>query len=555
MGLTVEPLPGTQILQLGYVSPDPDYSARVLNTLCDKFKNYDYQSKAESYAQARQWLQDKIAEMKTRLSESEQALIDFTEGSSADYVALSNNAQDYYSKLDATEARLAELEDRFNILQYQDSKLRQGVAPALVLDGDGGAAAAALQAQLDALEVQKAGLTQTFGPRMSQVKELEASMASLRVKLDAELERVRARVGIELARATAERDRLRASIDNQQGGVMEIQGKLSRYNILRRDVEINTQLLDNLVQKWKEIGLSQGLNASNVSILEAAVPPLGPLPGHSDRILLVCIVLGLGLGVGLVFFLNYMDVSFRSADEITRMLHLPVMGAIPFCEFGRRRRRDVQPELIVHQRPYSGYADCFRGLRTSAQFAVGNGKCRKFIVSSALPEEGKTTVAVNLAVSFAQKGSRRPQEPLAPARLWPGQQERPDAPARPLGRSRPRVRRIAPDRQDHRPLPRPADQRTQGSQPRRSARFQGDARVPHPHRADLRLRRHRLGPHRRYRRHQRARPLRRWRPVRHAPRQDPAPPGRRRQGQAQRHGRARPGRRAQSSHQGPAQPL
>lgn len=403
-GLKLMKLPGTQIIELTYVSSDPDRSADVLNLLCEEFKKYEYQSKSDSLAEARSWLENRISDVKTTLTLSETALLGFTGGNSDDFMALATNGSDYQQKLDATETKLAGIEDEYATLKYEYDKLKSGTPPDLVLSDAEASQAASLRAKLDQYDIQR--VESGLGPRMSQSKELEAAREKVSEQLNAELARIRSKVEMDFTRVSAERDRLEASLTEQQSRVVNLQSKLSRYNILKRDVEINKQMLDNFVQKWKVIGLSQGMNASNVSILQSAVPPLSPLPSNQNRVLMVSIVLGLGLGIGLVFFLNYMDVSFRTPEEIARIFHLPVMASIPYCAFGRRLRREVRPELVTHQRPYSGFADCYRGLRTTVQYAVGNGKCRKFIVSSALPSEGKTTVASNLAVSFAQKGCR-----------------------------------------------------------------------------------------------------------------------------------------------------
>lgn len=405
-GLSVRPLPDSQVIELSYVSTDPDYSARVLNTLAEIYERYNYESKSEAYANARQWLTDKIAEMKEKLAESERALIAFADGNSGEYLRLDSGASTDRQVLSGGESRLIQVENEIAQIEYQRQKLNEGVSPALIFNDGISQQLGALDLELEQLRYQQRTLLETFTPESMQYRQNVEKIALLEEQRAAQLKMIRDRIDTQLQTLLAERDRLTSTVDTKQDTIVGLQSRLSQYQLLQREVDINRQLLDSLILKWHEIGMTQGVSTSNVSLLERAQPPLKALPTERNRPLLIAFFIGLVLSIGSVFFLNYMDVTFRSAEEISKAMRLPVMGAIPFCDLPRLRRRQLRPELIAHQQPYSGHADCYRALRSVLQFTTGNGRCRKVIVSSALPQEGKTTIASNLAVTFAQKGKR-----------------------------------------------------------------------------------------------------------------------------------------------------
>jgi capsular exopolysaccharide synthesis family protein len=193
-----------------------------------------------------------------------------------------------------------------------------------------------------------------------------------------------------------------------------------QYNILKREAEANKQLYDGLLQKLKEAGVSAGLRSSNIRIVDPALVPPWPARPQKARNLLLALLVGLVGGVGLAFLREYMDNTVKTPDDVEHLTRLPSLAVVPAFSLvnghgrGTRMLRsggESEPSrsavaLVSHERPQSQISEAFRALRTSLLLSQAEHPPQVILVTSALPREGKTTAAVNLAVTFAQLGDR-----------------------------------------------------------------------------------------------------------------------------------------------------
>jgi capsular exopolysaccharide synthesis family protein len=141
-----------------------------------------------------------------------------------------------------------------------------------------------------------------------------------------------------------------------------------------------------------------------VSIVDRAEPPLFPFKPDLSRNLAIGAAVGLVLGLCLVFLLEYLDDSFKMAEEIERTLHVALMGIVPMVD--KKRETNQALALDVHTHPRSTLAEAYRSLRTALQFSTPEGAPRRLLVTSTTRDEGKSTSALALAVNFAQLGQR-----------------------------------------------------------------------------------------------------------------------------------------------------
>ncbi len=403
MSLGVHPIPNTQIIEITYTSTDPNMSAGVLNTLLEEYVQYDLDARSNQFAMAREWASSKLGELKLKLEESEKGLLSFVGSDSEEFLTLAQNGTTRERQIEETRGQLAAAEDELRNAQYRHAQVQKQDQPELAIQDP---AYQQVRRQLEQAEAEHRRLLAYLTPTRPEVVEQAEVVANLRRQLDQERQRIETSHRLEHERALARRDELAAKLTAQQEHYLSIQQRVSDYNILQRDVDLNKSFYENLLQRWKELGLSEGMNVASVSIMQHAVPPLRPT-NSGNRTIVMGALLGLMLGVGAAFGLNQLDMSFRNAQEVSRIMRLPILGFIPFCESGRRqRRKGFRPELATHLLPYSGVADSFRSLRTGVNFTLGLRKSHLVLVTSSLPVEGKTTVATNLAISMAQRGRR-----------------------------------------------------------------------------------------------------------------------------------------------------
>jgi succinoglycan biosynthesis transport protein ExoP len=172
------------------------------------------------------------------------------------------------------------------------------------------------------------------------------------------------------------------------------------------------------LQRSKENDVIMASKPNNISVVDYAITPGGPIGPNRMRSVTLALFLSLGLGIGLALFLEYLDDTVHSTDEVERLLHLPALAVIPSANGMGRRRLLTGPgglqkgnghtdnqELLMNVDSRSPLAESYRHLRTSVLLSTAGRAPRSLLVTSSLPGEGKTTTAVNTAVSLAQTGA------------------------------------------------------------------------------------------------------------------------------------------------------
>jgi capsular exopolysaccharide synthesis family protein len=256
-----------------------------------------------------------------------------------------------------------------------------------------------------------------------EVKEVDQQIA----ELDRQAKDLRARksstilTNLETSyRQTLAREQeLRKSFEKQRSETLTQNEAAINYRIIQQEIETNKTLLENLLQRSKENDVIMASKPNNISVVDYAITPEGPIGPNRTRTVFVALFLALGLGVGFALLLEYLDDTVHSTEEVERLLHLPALAVIP-AALGNSKRRLLarpgslqkrngnpgdNPELLMNVDGRSPLAESYRHLRTSVLLSTAGRAPRSLLVTSSLPGEGKTTTAVNTAVSLAQTGA------------------------------------------------------------------------------------------------------------------------------------------------------
>jgi len=289
-----------------------------------------------------------------------------------------------------------------------------------------------LRTELAALERKRSEMQVTFGERYPAMRRLESEMAQLEKSVAAE--RARLVEGVQEGRLLAERRErlLHGAVERQRRVVQGLGENFIHYNILKRDSESNRTLYEGLLQRLKEAGVSASLRASNIAVLDAAEIPQDIF--RPRKMLNLCIALlgGLLAGAVLAFLQEHFDATVRTPEEVERLTGLPLLAIVPRVRTARRARRiplgpiaglgptgsprfilantrrdegtgEVTAALPAGMR--AALTEAYRNLRSALLLDAGDPP-RRILVTSSHPEEGKTTVSLNLACSLAQLGGR-----------------------------------------------------------------------------------------------------------------------------------------------------
>ena len=435
--IEVKPVRGTNLIELSYVSPSAETAAVFANAVAEAYIDWKLDLKFRVIGQASKFLASQIEEAKQALSDREQRLLAL--GRQKDILDIAPQANPTIQKLSAlgqdVSAAMADRiakETRYTELQRANSdSLPESLTTAAILQ---------LRSDLARLEREyndKLGVFKPEWPAMQSLRaQIEKTQQDLKVATREAVAKARETAKADYEMALRREESVKEALQRQRSEAMSMSRNSLDYNNLRIEVETQRALVDNLLKREAEMQVLlrlQGERLTNVRIVESALPPRAPFKPSYTKNALLGLLAGLVAGIGLAFLLDSFDRSLRSADQAARYLRVPVLGVIPpsraVLDYGYgygygtgpghppapdadpartplvKAKKTIPIELLPHDLPQSTVAEAYRALRTSLLLSRADG-VKSFVVTSAVPLEGKTSNALNLAIVLGQLGRR-----------------------------------------------------------------------------------------------------------------------------------------------------
>jgi len=424
-GLRVSLKPNTRIVEIRYQSTNPQLAASIVNMLSKTYTEQNFKTKYESTMQASDWLQKQLNDMKIKMEVSQEKLVQYQKehgilGADEKQNIITEKLDELNKALTAAEAVRMEKESLYRLVQSADAATVAATAEALEAGGTNGSGTIApllpvLRAKENDLKVQIADLSTQFGPAYPKIAQLNNQLKEVQSQIDTEVKKIVDRVRGQYLAAQQQEDLLDSEFEKQKQEANKLNESAINYTFLKRDVDVNRELYEGLLQKLKEAGVTAGLKSNNVRLVDIARAPSAPTEPNIPRNLAFGFVLGLTSGIGLAFLLESMDNTVRTTEQAQVISGLPALGMIPLGSkavgetsvAGNRltvaSSREVV-ELVTQSRPHSQMAESYRALRTSLLLSTSGTPPKVIKVTSARPQEGKTTTSINTAVVLAQKG-------------------------------------------------------------------------------------------------------------------------------------------------------
>ncbi|MFW6028202.1 MAG: GumC family protein, partial [bacterium] len=399
-GVSVEPVRSSSIVRINFDSADPRVAQRVADAIAENFIASNIERNFDASAHARQFLEDRLQELKLKLEESERELIAYAEKQdilvtgSEQSLSTVNLAETNEVLGDVSKERLR------HELRWQQAEATTGLDLPQSLESDA----------IRELRAKRNDLSQTYEDKLKDFKPAYPDMVRLQTRIDeidrqikAEVDRIRNSLRVNYEAALKEEQALLDQMGELKSDVMDYQNRNIQYTILKREVDTNRSLYEGLLQRYKEIGVAGGIDSnnatSNVSFVDRAQLPGSPYTPRLALNLAGALAFGLMLGGVAAFGREFFDNSFHSPEDLEDGLGMPLLGIIPISD----EVADLDKVLNDHR---SAAGEAYRSLRTALQFSTTVGTPRSFVVTSALPAEGKSTAAINLAAQFAKIGQR-----------------------------------------------------------------------------------------------------------------------------------------------------
>ncbi|MFZ0419969.1 MAG: polysaccharide biosynthesis tyrosine autokinase [Candidatus Sulfotelmatobacter sp.] len=423
--LRVALAPNTHIIEVHYRSPNKDLAANVVNTLMTTYTENNFKSRFDSTMQASDWLSKQLVDLQMKVETSQEKLVHYQK--EHEILGIDEKQNITTSKLDelnkaltSAESERMDKESVYRLVQAGDTDSIASAASVLDEAGANSQSASNLLESLRAkeadLKIQAAELSTQFGPAYPKLAQINNQLKEIDIQLLAETKKVSGKIkGLYLA-ALQRENMLHDALEKQKQEANKLNESAIEYSLLKRDLDTNRQLYEGLLEKLKQAGVSAGLRSNNFRIVDVARVPMGPIEPNIPRNLSFAFMLGLTSGVGLAFLLEGLDNTVRTTEQAQLISGLPPLGMIPLGSRSTREGSNSKRlviatskeavELITQVRPQSQMAESYRALRTSLLLSNLGAPPKVIMVTSALPQEGKTTTSINCAVVLAQKGIR-----------------------------------------------------------------------------------------------------------------------------------------------------
>ena len=405
-GLSVRRQGDTKLINITYRGSDNQEVARIANEFANQFIAMMNEENRVAFSYARDYLTTQIEETRTQLQAAERSLFDFS--GQSDLRVLDEYMNISIDTLTSLNRSVEETRNEIALLEAQKKAAEIPDYWPIVLDEEG--FYGGLRRRLVDLQIQRASMAAENEPRWPPLRRLEREIQGIEGQLEQATESALLNTSNKLEVARLRLEALEDRLEQQRLRVRELEEQMIEFGTYKREVETTRALYGSLLDQLKRLEATDDIQPSNVSIVEPAIQPQTPSSPNVNRTMAMFLFLGAMTGIGLAFGLHYLDRSVRSPARVEELLQLPSLGFIPYAgrfhkkSIFNRSRRPLPPLIDVEARDH--HAEAFHYLRTSIQYSTAVHAPQTILVTSCFPQEGKSTVAANLAAFFASRGEK-----------------------------------------------------------------------------------------------------------------------------------------------------
>jgi len=441
--LSVEPVSDVRLMKIAYTHPDSALAAAICNQLAQTLINRNIENKSGKFKDASSWLDRSTRELKARAERAEEALANYTRAHNN--IAPQGKGSLSADRLLRLQAEVTRSETDRIVKESLYEDVRRGRVehvPQVYSDAN----LAELQKKLGDLMTQAAQLDVNYGPDNPQTIEVQQQIAAIRKQIESHRKSLEVKLKLDFDRAVRDERAFNRALEDAKGETAKENVDTFQYGILQQEVDTTKALYRNFLEKSSEANFELAQQQNNLRLVEPARAPRTPTGPNRPLWTMIGFALSLTVGVGLALLFEFFDHSIKTADDLSRRLQLPALAVIPTIGekaapslLGKFRSKlklpaaaalfkasanggaavnggahgglkaiDALPSgprlITIDDR--SPTAEAYRLLRTSIMLSEdGAGfKAKTWLITSGQPAEGKTTTAINVAISIAQLG-------------------------------------------------------------------------------------------------------------------------------------------------------
>lgn len=433
----------TRLIELSFRHTDPEFAAFVVNSIGETFVNTNFEKRTGTSRKTNDFLQQRIADLQSEVRNDEIKLVELKQ--SAGILKTDGEQTLVLDRLSGLNKDLLESENIRKLAEAKYNSVLRSPDNAKALTEERMARYITeqenslrslrneTQKKISDLKASRAKLLQEFKETAPEIQEIDTQVKSLEESIANEVRNNRTELDdfrrrstqvlldtlkTEFQQASDRESKIRSAYNEQYDLAQGQNTGAVQIKLLEQNIETNKGFLDNLRKQQSGNDVAAQGSDNNISVADYAIPDDTPVSPRRLTTVMAALFLSILFGIGLALFLEYLDDTINSTEEVENYLQLPALAAIPAMESMPKRKLLLvganqedpedrsKSELLIYADSRSSLAEAYRQLRTSILLSTAGHSPKSLLVTSSLPSEGKTTTATNTAISLAQTGAR-----------------------------------------------------------------------------------------------------------------------------------------------------
>lgn len=405
--LEVTPVKNSQLVKVSFISHNPELSMNVTNAVAQTFIAFDLESRIDASKEAKGFLEGQIEILKKKVEESEQKLNEFASKNEIIYNKdrenlLTQKLSDISSALNGITTERLQKEALYREVN------QSGANNPVILNNP---LIQGLKREFSSLEAEYYNLIKIYTPEYPKMKSLKSQMDALQSRISQETSKIINSVESDYNASLKKEENLTKAFNTQKKKVLSFQDTAAQFEVLKREVDVNKGLYNNLLQRLNEVGVSVSNKATNIQILDKATFPKLPFKPNMFFNILLSIIFGFAGGIGLAFLAEYFDNSIKDTHDIERKINLPTLGVIPNMEDIKVAVNNSKPKMVQLQKTpspsqmpmvinpdkASPVMEAFRSIGAFILLSSSSKPPKTILITGPGERVGKTTICINLA--------------------------------------------------------------------------------------------------------------------------------------------------------------
>jgi len=434
----------TRLIEVAFRHTDPELAAFIVNGIGEVFSKANQEKRTGTSGKTNDFLQNRIAQLQSEINEGEQKL--FVKTKEAGILETNDNQTIVVDRLAGLNKQLLDAENerknaeaKYDAVNQSPETISARVEQEMqryITERENNTRGVIneTQREIGKLKAVRKRLLEEYQPEAQEVVEQDEQIKTLQEEMrkttgesEGDLEKFRKRTAAVIVnnlrtdylKAKSQEDKVRAAFNEQYNQAQGQNQSGVALSLLRQNIETKKGFLKELNDQQRGNDVIAAGTDNNISVAEIAIPPETPVAPRRLTTVLGALFLSTLFGMGLALFLEYLDDTIRTTEEIETYLGLPALAAIPRIDSLPKRKlllvganedgettANTTSELLIHNDSRSSLAEAYRQLRTSILLSTAGHAPKSLLITSSLPSEGKTTTAINTAISLAQTGAK-----------------------------------------------------------------------------------------------------------------------------------------------------